>query len=341
MPETAIAQVFLGPERGFDRREIPIPKLGPGEVLVAISLASICGSDLHTLAGRREAPVPCVLGHEAVGHIAAMGAGRTDLSIGQRVTWSLADSCGHCPACVTYDLPQKCDALFKYGHAAIDDGSGLNGCYASHIVLRPGTAIFPVPARLPDAAVVPANCSLATMVNVLEAIPTNARSVLVQGAGLLGLHACALLRHRGVTEIFCRDADSGRQSAALKFGAIVGEPNQVDAVIEVVGDPSVVAQGIDLLRPGGTYALVGMVHPQSVLNLTGETIIKKCLRIVGVHNYAPRHLRDGLRFLKDTSDLFDFAGLVSPPMPLGELPAAIALANTRRWPRVSINPRQF
>lgn len=338
MPETAIAQVFLGPERGFERREIPVPKLAPGDVLVAISLASICGSDLHTLAGRREAPVPCVLGHEAVGHVVARGAARMDLSIGQRVTWSLADSCGHCAACTDFDLPQKCDALFKYGHAAMDDGSGLNGCYASHIVLRAGTAVFPVPARLPDAAVVPANCSLATMVNVLEAIPANARSVLVQGAGLLGLHACALLRHRGVKEVFCRDADSVRQNQALKFGAIGGDPMRVDAVIEVAGDPSVVVQGIELLRPGGTYALVGMVHPQSALHLTGETIIKKCLRIVGVHNYAPRHLRQGLAFLKETSEVFDFASLVSPPLPLEELPEAIDLAISRRWSRVSLRP---
>lgn len=336
MPKTAFAQVFLGPERGFELREIELPKPGPGEVLVAISLASICGSDLDTLAGRRGAPVPCVLGHEAVGHIVALGAGRSELSVGDRVTWTLADSCGRCPSCTEHDLPQKCDTLFKYGHAPISDSSGLNGCYASHILLRPGTSVFRVPAKLSDAAVVPANCSLATMVNAVESIPVSARSVLIQGAGLLGLHACALLRHRGVTEIFCRDEDSARQSAALKFGAIAGEPRCVDAAIEVSGDPKVVAQGIAVLRPGGTYVLAGMVHPQSALGLTGETIIKRCLRIIGIHNYAPRHLRDGLRFLKDTSDLFDFAGLVSPPLPLAKLPEAFVLAKTRRYHRVAV-----
>ncbi len=177
------------------------------------------------------------------------------------------------------------------------------------------------------------------MVNAVEAIPVNARSVLVQGAGLLGLHACVLLRHRGVAEVFCRDADPVRQARALKFGAVSGEHVQVDAVIEVAGDPSVVAEGITRLRPSGTYVLAGMVHPQSALNLTGETIIKKCLRIVGVHNYAPRHLRDGLRFLNDTAELFDFASLVSPPPPLDELPAAIELAKSRRWARVSVRPQ--
>jgi threonine dehydrogenase-like Zn-dependent dehydrogenase len=276
------------------------------------------------------------MGHEGVGHVAALGPGRPELAIGERVTWSLADACGTCPACTEHGLPQKCDVLFKYGHAPLTDGSGLHGCYASHIVLRRGTAVFHVPARLPDAAVVAANCSLATMVNAVEQVPTSARSVLVQGAGLLGLHACALLRHRGVAEVFCHDFDPGRQTQAMAFGAREGDPRRVDAVLEVAGDPAVVAEGIDRLRPGGTYVLAGMVHPQSALQLTGQTIIQRCLRFVGVHNYTPRHLRDGLGFLKETSDRFDFAALVSTPQPLAELPAAVELARSRRWARVAV-----
>ena len=75
---------------------------------------------------------PCVLGHEAVGRVIA--SSRAGVMPGQRVTWSLADSCGECPACTDYRLPQKCTSLFKYGHAALASGSGLNGGYASHIV---------------------------------------------------------------------------------------------------------------------------------------------------------------------------------------------------------------
>src|SRR5690606_8004475 len=99
-----------------------LPKeLAPGDVLVGISLATVCGSDLHTIAGRRAEPTPCVLGHEAVGIIVA--SARPGFAEGQRVTWSLADHCGRCPACTEWKLPQKCARLFKYGHAALADGS--------------------------------------------------------------------------------------------------------------------------------------------------------------------------------------------------------------------------
>ena len=137
--------VFRGPGRRFDLEERPLPRhLGPREVLVRIRLATICGSDLHTLAGRRDEPTPSVLGHEGVGEVVALGPGRSECAPGDRVTWSLADSCGHCAACAEWDLPQKCRRLFKYGHAPLSDGTGLNGTYATHLLLRSGTAVVVV-----------------------------------------------------------------------------------------------------------------------------------------------------------------------------------------------------
>src|SRR5690606_27174870 len=107
----ACVQLFHGPGHPFEGRRLPLPaSLAHGEVLVEISLATICGSDLHTFEGRRGAPTPCVLGHEAVGRVIA--SARVGVLPGQRVTWSLADSCGHCPACTDYRLPQKCGSLF-------------------------------------------------------------------------------------------------------------------------------------------------------------------------------------------------------------------------------------
>lgn len=77
---------------------------------------------------------------------------RSQVKPGDRITWTIADSCGHCLLCTAFGLPQKCDHLFKYGHAAVDDGTGLNGCYASHIVLwSSGTHIVRVPDELLDA----------------------------------------------------------------------------------------------------------------------------------------------------------------------------------------------
>lgn len=337
----AQVQFFQGPGQPFQLGQAALPgELHPGEVLVRISLATICGSDLHTVDGRRGAPTPCVLGHEAIGHIVA--STRPEAATGQRVTWTLADSCGHCLPCTQWHLPQKCDHLFKYGHAALSDGSGLNGCYATHIVLRPGTHIFTVPDALPDAIVAPANCALATIVNALETLPEPCDRALVQGGGLLGIYACAWLRHRGVSEVYCTDLSPQRLALVAEFGGIPLAPGSsippVDLVLEVTGNSAVIPDGVKALRPGGHYVWAGMVHPDTKLDLTGEAVLRKCITLRGVHNYAPAHLATGLDFLAQNHTRLPFEKLVSPPLPLGQLNEAIALTRRREWQRVAIQP---
>lgn len=353
--KSARVQLFHGPGQPFELRDVPLPAtLGPDEVLVEISLATICGSDLHTVEGRRSAPVPCVLGHEAVGRVVA--SSRRGIMPGLRVTWTLADSCGTCPACSSFALPQKCDTLFKYGHAGLDSGAGLNGCYASHIVLRRGTAVLIVPDELSDALVAPANCALATIVNVLSELPTPCETALVQGGGLLGLYACAMLSRRGVKNVFCCDLSEQRLSLVSEFGGIPlrADPANwqasverlraasggagADLVVEVAGSAAVVPQGMSVLRFGGHYVWAGMVHPETSLVLTGETVVKKCLTVRGVHNYAPADLTKALEFLTETHQQFPYHKLVSPPMPLEQLGAAVELTQRREWLRVSVKP---
>jgi putative phosphonate catabolism associated alcohol dehydrogenase len=358
MSAIAFAQVFDGPGHPIRLREFPLPDvLGPGETLVALRLATLCGSDLHTIEGRRAEPTPAILGHEGVGEVVRCGSGRDELHTGDRVTWSIADSCGTCSFCTDYDLPEKCDHLFKYGHATTDDGFGLNGTYASHVILRQGTRIVPVPESLSDELVAPANCALATIANVLSHVPVSASSVLVQGAGLLGIYACAWLRDRGVEHVFCADPVPARRELARRFGA---EPidcdassderqdqirqaaaHGVDAVLELSGDRLAVMEGVDHIRIGGVYVLAGMVHPDSDLGgLTGERIIRKCLTLRGVHNYSPRHLEAGIAFLDRTAGRFPYTDLVSPPIPLSRFDEALEASAQRRWLRVAVTPQE-
>jgi putative phosphonate catabolism associated alcohol dehydrogenase len=334
-------QLFRGFGQPLQTGTAPLPdQLHDGEVLVQILLATICGSDLHTVDGRRTAPTPCVLGHEAVGHVIA--SARNGVATEQRVTWTLADSCGKCAPCTRWHLPQKCDQLFKYGHAAFSDGSGLNGCYASHILLRPGTQIMIVPKALPDAIAAPANCALATIVNALETLPSPCDRALVQGGGLLGIYACAWLRHRGVREVFCTDLSPQRLMLVTEFGGIPLEPAAapptVDVVLEVTGSSAVIPQGIKALRIGGQYIWAGMVHPETKLDLTGEAVLRKCLTVRGVHNYAPHHLATGLDFLAQKHTQLPFEKLTSPPLPLERLEEGIELTRRRQWQRVAIQP---
>jgi D-arabinose 1-dehydrogenase-like Zn-dependent alcohol dehydrogenase len=123
----AHAAIFDQAGKAFRIAELPLPaSLKAGELVVEIALATICGSDLHTHSGRRMEPTPCVLGHEGVGRVIAAGAGR-ERWMGRRVTWSSVDCCGQCTACTQWDLPQKCERVFKYGHATLHEASGATG----------------------------------------------------------------------------------------------------------------------------------------------------------------------------------------------------------------------
>lgn len=335
------AAIFDGAGQPFRVAELPLPaQLEKGVVLVEIALATICGSDLHTCAGRRKQATPCVLGHEGVGRVIAVGETR-EAWLNKRVTWSSADSCGQCKACIEWDLPQKCERVFKYGHVRVDKESVLHGTYASHMLVRGGTHLVEVPDRISDGVAASMNCSLATMANVTEHLPVPCRVAVVQGAGLLGLHGCALLRDAGVERVMLVDHDESRLAGARQFG---GEPVKsheimsasVDLVIEVAGAPSVIGEGLRMLRPGGHYHIAGMVHPDSAISVTGEAIIRGCVVVRGFHNYAPRHLERAVEFL--SKSLLPWENLVSHPLPLERIEDAIALAESRQWARVAISP---
>jgi putative phosphonate catabolism associated alcohol dehydrogenase len=278
--------------------------------------------------------------------VVAAGPGRDPALLGQRVTWTLADSCGCCRPCHDWLLPQKCEHLFKYGHAPLGSGSGLNGCYASHVLLRAGTAVIPLPDDVPDGAAAPANCALATMVAATEPLDHGGRTALVQGAGLLGLYGGMLLRKRGWQRVLISDPAATRREVAARFGLEPIAPDDLtrvaaasaDAVIEVAGTAGVVPEGLRLLRPGGHYALVGMVHPDTRFELTGETVVRKCLTLRGTHNYAPRHLQAAVDFLAAHCHALPWDSLVSEPLPLARLGEAFRLAQTGRWARVSVVP---
>jgi len=345
-------QVFEEPDKPFQLESKEFQsELEPGEALVKIILATICGSDIHTIEGKRKEDTPCILGHEAVGEIIAINS-RENFKVGDRVTWTIADSCGECPSCTEYDLPEKCDALFKYGHASVHNGSGLNGCYATHILIRKGTHMVKVPDAVSHSAVAPANCALATMVNAVSQTTTKPKRVVVQGGGLLGVYACGILKEMGVVQIYCLEVNESRFQIIKEFGAIpvdakkenaiqsiLDETNGgIDAVFEVAGIKQLVPQGVKLLRPGGDYILVGLVHPDSDLGITGEQIIRKCIRIKGVHNYAPWHLDESVAFLERNQGVFPFEKLVSPPYKLEDIEKAVQETQKQKWMRVSVKP---
>lgn len=359
MAKTATAAVWNGPAEGFRLSDVPLPTLAAGEVLVETRAATLCGSDLHTIAGERETPLPTVLGHEMVGDVVGVG-GRAEthdgrpVEPGMRVTWTIGASCGTCRRCVR-GLPQKCVALRKYGHAAMTGDWALSGGLASHCHLVAGTGIVAVPDSMPDALSTPANCATATVVCAARKIGVAAgETVVVTGCGMLGLTTVAYLRSLGVRDVVACDVDAARRSLAERAGASVAvAPDElagavreltggegVEAVLDMSGSNAAITSALDLLAIGGRLGLVGSVFPTPAIEIVPEAMVRGLLTVTGVHNYAPDDLVEAVRFLDEHADRALFCGFVPDTFPLDRLDDAVAHAVAKRPPRVAVDPRQ-
>jgi len=305
---------------------VALPEPGPGEVLARVRLATVCGSDLHTVAGRRAGPCPGVLGHEAVGEVAAVGPGGaaavdgSPVLPGRRIVWSVTVGCGECDRCRA-GLTAKCRTVRKVGHEPFDSSWPLSGGYAEHILLPAGTALVHVPDGVPDAVAAPAACATGTVMAALEAAgPLGGRRVLVVGVGMLGLTAVAAARTRGASAVTVTDLDPERAALAERFGATAtappgGELPECDVALEFSGSSPAFEAALRALDVGGRIVLVGAVAPVPSAAVDPERIIRRRLTVTGVHNYEPRHLREAVDFLAATADL-PWAGLVADPLPL-------------------------
>jgi putative phosphonate catabolism associated alcohol dehydrogenase len=325
---------------------------GPGRVLVAIDLATICGSDLHTVHGRRNAPYPGILGHEQVGHVVAIGSGArphypsgAEVAIGDRVVWSITASCGRCRNCV-WGLEQKCLHLKKYGHEALDNAWPLNGGFASHCVLLPGTTIVEVPDSVPDTVAAPASCATATVAAVLDAAELDRHRdptrILITGAGMLGITAAAMADALGAWVAVC-DPDPARQETAYSFGAdlVVGDAEEVppvDVALELSGSPVAVEACIACLDVGGRAVLAGSVAASQPISIDPEHLVRNLMTITGVHNYRPQHLRTAVDFLVAHHDRYPFAELVAAAADLDHLDDALRRAAGSQSLRQSVCP---
>ncbi|MBO0677708.1 zinc-binding dehydrogenase [Mycolicibacterium sp. S2-37] len=316
-----LTRVAIWTGAGVELREVPLPGPGGDAALVRVRLATVCGSDLHTVAGRRPGPRPSVLGHEAVGDVVHPGA-HPGLAIGDRVVWSVTASCGRCTRCRA-GRTAKCEVVRKVGHESFEGDWPLSGAYAEHVVLPVGVTIERVPEGLDDRVAAPAGCATATVMATVEAAgELTGRRVLVCGAGMLGVTAAAVCAAAGA-HVQITDLDVGRIVTATRFGAMADPGGPVDVAIDFSGATSAVSAALARLDVGGVLVLGGSVSPGPALPVDPETVVRRWLTITGVHNYEPRHLREALGFLDRTRCDYPWRELVSDPVPLHGLEAVL------------------
>lgn len=364
MQKNGRAVVYDAPNEPFVVREYPVRDVNPDEVLVRITMSTICRSDIHSYQGHRPNPCPGVLGHEIVGVIEQLGAEREvdlrgdKLAVGDRVTWTEFFHDGDSYYADVHDMPQKAAGLRKYGHDLVADDPHFLGGFADYCYIMPGTGILKLPDEITDEEATPLNCGAATMISVTEAAEVDVGdTVVVQGLGLLGLYGCAIAKARGARKVIGLDAVADRLELAMRFGcdvtfdvsklndeqlvaAVRAEcpPDGADVGLEVCGLPNVVPAGLKMLRVGGRYVLGGLVNPNAMFTVDGNEILRRWITIRGVHNYHPRHLVQALDFVMANRDRFPFKDLVDSKFTLDQLDEAFARAADRSVLRAAIVP---
>ena len=360
----ATAAVYEAPNTPFVLKQFPVRPVRRDEVLVRVSMSTICRSDIHSYEGRRPNPCPGILGHEIIGVIAAIGEDierdmrGEPLKIGDRITWSEYFFEGQCYYREVHDMPQKCQGLRKYGHDLAAEDPHFLGGFAEYCYILPGTWILKLPPDLSDEEATPLNCGVATMAAVTEAAAISlGDNVVIQGLGLLGLYGAAMAKARGARCVIGLDAVPSRLKVASKFGvdhaidiscggaqSVVTQirtlcpPDGADTVIEVCGIPEVIRQGLQMLRVGGRYVLAGLVNPNANVTIDANMLVKRWITMCGVHNYHPRHLIQALDFVMANRGRFPFKEIVDAKFALKDLDAAFKKAAERTVLRAAIVP---
>ena len=359
-PIISKALVYAGQTGQLSLMELDIQPLKPEQALVRVDGCTLCGSDLHSLHGRRSVPVPTILGHEIVGSIVEMGDAfpRSDmqnesLEIGDRITWAIVANCGTCFYCQR-GLEQKCVKACKYGHMGFESGHVLSGGLAEYCILSFGTHVIKVPSSLPLEWITPASCATATVMAAMSDLPNSRDSqshITIIGAGMLGLTACAVAKQRGWQEIVIVDPVLSRRETALRFGAIqaiapedwLGSARSnnrygCDAVLELSGAQSMMMPALESLRMGGHLILVGAVFPVPAISILPEHVIRNQITVRGVHNYRPKHLMEAVQFLTQAGPHFPFAELVSSWHDLTEVKALVQHGPSPSQVRLGVKP---
>lgn len=306
--------------------DIEFPQAAPGEVLVRVAFAGICGSDMHIIHGDNAfVRFPRITGHEFAGVIEAVGDGVDDVAIGDRVCIDPVINCGECYPC-RIGRPNVCTALEVIG-------VHRNGGFEEQVSV-PVANVHRLPEGLGlDAAALVEPYTIA--VNVLDRMqPLPGDRLMIFGAGVIGLTILQVAKAQGIDDITVSDVIDARLETARELGAtrtINGQHEDVEAVVReltagegmpLIADaacvPALLPQILRLTSPAGRIGLLGFNPTPS--DLVQLEVIKKELTIVG-SRLNNRKFPEVIALMAEKR--LDPLVLVSHRLPLAEMPGAI------------------
>lgn len=325
---TGRAALFFGPGREMEITELPVPDPEPGAMVVRVTRANVCGSDLHIWRGDGALAAMArsdgrVIGHEMTGTVHALGAGVTTdwagqpLAEGDRVAYQYFAPCARCHNC-RREMSEACVHSFKVLQGKPSVFPHFRGAFADYFYLTPQMAVYKVPDEVTDTMVAGANCALAQMVMGLERVAVGlGDTVVIQGAGGLGLYATALAKDRGSAKVIVIDAISDRLEMARRMGAdhvidFASAPSAAeriaavkdltggwggDVVCELVGTSSAISEGLRMVGVGGRYLEIGTFFTGTTVEIDPGLLVMSNIRIEAVASYDARSLELAIDFL--------------------------------------------
>lgn len=328
----------------FEERELPRPVPGPGEVVLRVRAALTCGTDVKLLArGHARITLPITMGHEACGEIVDVGPGVELFTAGERVVPGVSGPCGTCREC-----EHGFENLCATGHADRAWGAFAEflrvpaGVVAANLHAAPNGLSDELAAFLdPLASVIHGWNRLGTGTDFKSVPPT----LLIYGAGAIGLLWAATARARGAQAIVAARGDSaGRLSAARAYGARPIDldrdpPNSaglVDAAVDCTGDPEIWQRLADLVAPGGKVLLFGGCAPGATVTWDAARLHYSEISLVGSFHYTPEEARAALAML--ASREIDPSPLVTERGSLSDLPRFLDAQARREGIRYAVFP---
>jgi propanol-preferring alcohol dehydrogenase len=277
---------YHGPKKPLRLEEVPAPSPGPGEVVVKVTAAGVCHTDLHFLSGLLDLGVaPLTLGHEIVGRIEAVGDGVPRARMGERVIVYYYVGCGACRHCLAGD-ENLCDAL-RAEHGFVTDGG------FAQLVRAPARNAVPLPEGVSDAEAAPIGCAVTTAVHAAALARVGlGDQVAVIGAGAVGYGLVQVARLRGARVIAVgrtpekleraralgaeETVHAGQEDVPARLRALTGG-HGADVVFELVATRETMGWSLAALAKRGRLVFIGYseddlrVHPIQLV--VGEQVV--------------------------------------------------------------------
>lgn len=335
------ALVFRGVNK-FAVEDVPIPKAGPGEAVIRVTLTTICGTDLHIVRGEYPVRAGLVIGHEPVGVIHELGIGVTGYRVGERVLVGAITPCGQCNDCLRGNLSQCGGPIGGWRF-----GNTMNGAQAEYVLVPFAQAnLAKIPDELRDEQVVLLSDIASTGISAVESADVQiGDAVAVFAQGPIGLCATAGAKLKGASLVIGVESDPIRAEMARKMGAdvivnyeehdVVAEirgltdGKGVDVAVEALGTQQTFENALRVLRPGGTLSSLGVYSGK--LSIPGEAFAAG----LGDHRIVTTLCPGGKERMRRLMELvrhgkLDLTPLLTHTFPLERIAEAYELFGNRR-----------